>query len=203
MKNLITLTVIGFCSSQVVSAIPAVGPNEARFWDDFNYKGSSITVHAGTNYDSSAHFDSISSLMLGENVEAEICIYENCVDPGGQGSSRAMGPVSSPGVIEFENNIQYIKVFKKDPKHPKVTLFRRFGCFFGYADTLGPGDYDWKQLTNGHVGNNQLSAIDVPAGMSAFLWSEPNYTGTKTILYGPLRLCEGIPGYEDKTLSSI
>ena len=74
----------------------------------------------------------------------------------------------------MDDQISYIRAWKK-PADNSVAIFKDYGCNFSNADFLSPGNYNNEALSNFHVGDDELSAIDVPAWVTAVLFTEPDY----------------------------
>ena len=184
---------------------PQVGDNEARFWADPGFSGESIVVQAGQEYDCyNRNFDdTISSIIAGKNIRVQICADPYCKNEENYGSSLADGYIESTVIGEMDDKISYIRTWPKPNDHV-VTIFKDYECYFSRVDLMHPGYYNIDAISRSHVGDDELSAIDVPPNMTAILYADPNYTGTSVTIVGPARYCNGLPNnFPDNAMSSM
>jgi hypothetical protein len=116
----ILLTFVGYAASQ------SIGHGQVKVWADPGFEGKEHTIQAGQDWDTyrSGFNDQISSIMVGDGVEVTLCADPGCANSGGHGSSVARGPINSSVMMDYNDNISYMKTRKVAPHEASVvTIF--------------------------------------------------------------------------------
>ena len=125
-------------------------------------------------------YKKFSSCILGSDVE--VFLSKEQQETKSQ-FTQTQGPLESPIMPEWEREIVSVSVEKKNTDGKKVNIFKDKGCVFGYADSFGLGFMTDLSIAN--IGDKSLSAIIVPEGMAATIYTEPELKGHSVTIVGP------------------
>lgn len=198
MKNLFVY--LGFATTSISAQIPIVGDDEAIFFTEENFEGKSLKLKIGQFSIPDGDFKNhIRSAILGKNTKVSLTRDLKVGESDWDEFTDGRGPMISPVMPQWEDEITDINVEKKDDT-PQIALFRDHGCNFGYIDYWSTGFK--ADMSVSTVGDNNLSAIIVPEGMGVTLFTEPNFKGESKTIIGPSRQCNGLENFPEYSLSS-
>jgi hypothetical protein len=137
-----TLATVGYATNPY-----DVKDNCLQIWEDPGYSGSTKTLctnSTGAFNSANNGFDNnISSIVVGTDLQVQLCVYSNCGSDLGYGSSVSRGFLHSSIMQSMDDNTKFINYkYVKPDTDPVVMLFEDHGCFFSFNDVFGPGIYN-------------------------------------------------------------
>lgn len=159
---------LGSVDNDQLSSVKIPNGMKVTLYEHGGYKGRSlmITQDASADFLIKNKFNDITSSLLIEVLPEPVKEIPVVKEP-------IKEPVAPP------DDVPVVVEEQDDPASPRATVFE--GNFSGISRKLGPGRYNAAALG---VGDNALSSINVPEGLTVTLYDLPNFKGKSLILNG-------------------